>query len=181
MGLIKVSPTTDPQRAAAIRARLLNPPNAYREPVKVTQVRSVPSRSYGVTHLWNVQHDSHVIIWRLAKYQERIASLETQLREREDMILHMVPRDDIPRLPSMSAVDVCTATLARCAAEGLGSYTMSEILDRRRQKSLVFVRHRCMAAVVQTCRHLSYPQIGKFFGRHHSSVLHATKKLGAAR
>lgn len=179
MGYIPVSPTTDAHRAAAIRARLLNPPNAYREPVRAAP-KQIPQYFRRLV-CWNVQQDSHVTVWRLAKYQARIQSLEMELRAREDMILRMASREDIPDLPSMSAVDVCAATLARCAAEGLGTYTMSEILNRRREKSLVFVRHRCMAAVVQTCRHLSYPQIGKFFGKDHSSVYHAAKKFGAVR
>lgn len=59
MGLIEVSPTTSPQRAAAIRARLMNPPKRRAIPIHVAshpvQIQIQPKERE-----WLLQHDYHV-------------------------------------------------------------------------------------------------------------------------
>ena len=162
--------------AARARTRDIKP---FRKPV-VLEI-AAPATPASIIRAWLVYQDAHITAWKLASFQEQIKSLEMSLRNREDVINRMVGGYDIPALPRISAQEVCRDALSRCAAAGLGNYSMYEILGPRRSRDIVQVRHECIAAVVVNCHHLSYPQIGRFFNRDHTSILHAARKMGAAR
>lgn len=55
---------------------------------------------------------------------------------------------------------------------------VSEILGQRRNRPVVSARFAAMKAVADRRPDLSLPQIGKIFGRDHTTVLHAINKLG---
>lgn len=59
--------------------------------------------------------------------------------------------------------------------------TVTEVLGSSRKFSIVRVRQQAMAYVYVLCPHLSLPQIGTQFGRDHTTVLHAVRKLGVWR
>jgi chromosomal replication initiation ATPase DnaA len=164
----------------ATRVRLLGTTQTLkRSPQPANEPIKAPRLVY-VRH-WTVNQDSHVTAWRLWSYQERIKSLEMSLRNRETAIERMIGDNEEDFLPRISATDVCKAILSESAAKGLGNYSMQEIFGPRRDRRIVEVRHLCIAAVVQQCPHLSYPQIGRFFNRDHSSIYNAAKKHGAVR
>jgi hypothetical protein len=167
MGLIEVSPTTSPQRAAAIKARLygtpprkvLPKPEAPAEPKKPAVIfKFVPPPQIA-------QHDAHVFAWyktecdRLGK---RVSALEYKLGAYSDSGGNRVYADDI--------------ITKMCDYYGVSKI---DIRSERRTRALVLLRHK-MIWVVKKLTMLSYPQIGKHFGgRDHSSILFAERKIGA--
>jgi len=67
--------------------------------------------------------------------------------------------------------------LAVCDRFGV---TLAELRSHSRNALLVRARHAAMWAI----RHqtsLSYPQIGRLFDRHHTSVMHAVARIDGAR
>lgn len=186
MGLIEVSPTTTPQRAAAIRARLYGTPprkvlpKPEPEPAP-DEIEANQAKICARPRVWSVPYDCHVYAWRVAEYQQRILSLEMTLMNKERALSRMIGDQDVPNLPRVTANDVCKSVLASCTVDGFGNYTMSEILGPRRDRKIIEVRHRCVAAVVRKCSHLSYIQIGRFFNRDHTSILSAARKMGVDR
>lgn len=56
--------------------------------------------------------------------------------------------------------------------------TVENVLSARRSRYLVEARHACIAAVLKMRPDLSYPRIGKFFNRDHTSIIHVAKKSG---
>lgn len=185
MGLIEVSAYTTPQRAAAIRARLMGKP--VREAIEEA-VEDLPPEPEieiespaPVFRAWDVPYDSHVYAWRVANYERQIKSLQMTIENKERAISRMIGDQDVPILPRVTASDVCKSVLARCAVDGHGNYTMAEILGPRRDRKVIKVRHHCVAAVVRKCPHLSYVQIGRFFNRDHTSILSAARKMGVDR
>lgn len=162
MGLIEVSPTTSPQRAAAIRARLMNPP--MRAPRRIEREWSrqhnahVSTRSEHLTRAMlerlmsppverecNLQHDAHVnarAVYMLAELGPRVMAIP--------IIKEMC------RVYGVSYRDIC------------GDGRTREICFPR-QKMMWVVRHRTI---------FSFPEIGrKFGGRDHTTVLHAVNKI----
>lgn len=59
--------------------------------------------------------------------------------------------------------------------------SIEAIVGKRRDLSVVRARHAAMAAVYLNRPDMSLPQIGRIFGRDHTSCLHAIKKLGVWR
>jgi hypothetical protein len=185
MGLIEVKTYTSAAEmhadAIARRARL------WGKPAKDTEEQAIEAdpgevwKPAVVVRSWNAQHDAHVYSWKVADYERKIKSLQMTVENKERAISRMIGDQDVPNLPRVTASDVCKAVLARCAADGFGNYTMSEIFGPRRDRRLIEVRHRCVAAVVRKCPHLSYVQIGRFFNRDHSTVISAARKMGVAR
>lgn len=55
--------------------------------------------------------------------------------------------------------------------------TVTEIRGKRKHKGIVAARHEAFWLIRHMLHHLSYPQIGKYFGgRDHSTVMHGVKK-----
>lgn len=74
---------------------------------------------------------------------------------------------DFPHLP-LSLNDICRAVAREFALP------VSALRSRRRSHALVLPRQCAMWLCRDLC-HASYPQIGRFFARQHSSVLHAVR------
>lgn len=53
---------------------------------------------------------------------------------------------------------------------------LADLLGPSRAQYLVRARHMAMALAYSATRH-SYPEIGRAFGRHHSSVMHAREAI----
>lgn len=163
---------------AATRARLMDGPRKSFVPMIVRQKAAEPEPP---TKSWDLPYDAHITAWRLWSYDRRIKSLEMSLRNREESIKRMVGDEGREDCPRVMAADVCKSVLAECAAKGLGEFKMADIIGGRRDRAVVKVRHLCVASVVKQCSHLSYPQIGRFFDRDHTSILWAARKHGVAR
>ena len=56
--------------------------------------------------------------------------------------------------------------------------TIDEIFHKSRFRQCVLPRHEAMAAVAVAFPELSFPHLGRIFGRDHSSVMHACRKMG---
>jgi hypothetical protein len=189
MGFIEVKQYTSADEMlkahTATRARLMGKPqkpvNVYGE--SITDEPAIePPKVYIQPKVWNVPYDCHVYAWRIADYQRRVKSLEMSLRNKTNELDRILGRDvECPPLPRARPLDVVKDTLAKCALEGLGSYTLEEIRSPRRNRQIIKVRHRCIAEVADKCRHMSYPQMGMFFNREHTSILHAARKMGVQR
>ena len=63
---------------------------------------------------------------------------------------------------------------------GMFDLSVSDILGRSRERSLVYARHMAMWRVRKARPDLSYPQIAKAFGgRDHTTVIHAVRRMEA--
>jgi chromosomal replication initiation ATPase DnaA len=117
-----------------------------------------------------------------AKEAERkakaLAQVEAQQRAQEAAArrvaqLIQTTHDEIRMRPSGRAI-------AEAVAASYG-YTFHELLSHRREKRAVTARHEAIAAVARARPDMSYPAIGRLFGRDHTSIIHALKKTGAYR
>lgn len=65
---------------------------------------------------------------------------------------------------------------------GRHGVTAAEITGRHRSAPIVTARHEAIAIVYVECPSLSFPQIGRIFGkRDHSTIIHACRKMGVYR
>ena len=162
-----VAATTTPQRAAAIRARLLGTPP--RKVVKQIEVPAEPQKPKIVFKFVPspeiTQHDAHVFAWykkecdRLGK---KVSALEYKLGAYNDSEGNRVYADDI--------------VTKMCEYYGVSKI---DIRSERRTRALVLLRHK-MIWVVKKLTMLSYPQIGKHFGgRDHTTCLNAISRIEA--
>ena len=107
--------------------------------------------------------------------QREMIGIVTQLAE-----LHRsLKRSDIEaflrdKLPSKS---ITPLTVARAVAREFG-ITLPALRSSRRSQALVLPRQCAMWLCRKLC-HSSYPELGEFFSRQHSSVIHAVRKLEA--
>lgn len=66
--------------------------------------------------------------------------------------------------------------VAKIAAEhGL---TVDHIMSRSRFGQVVEARHAAICAIVRLCPQRSYPEVGRFFGLDHTSIMHAVHVSG---
>lgn len=70
----------------------------------------------------------------------------------------------------MSALPIQSAV---CAHFGIG---LRELISKDRHKSLAFARQLAMY-LCRTILKLSYPELGRAFGRDHSTVIHSCQKM----
>ena len=61
---------------------------------------------------------------------------------------------------------------------GKHGLTPDDILGERRHKHVIEARWEAIAAVYQTNPSWTLPQLGRFFCRDHTTVLHALRKMG---
>lgn len=99
----------------------------------------------------------------------------TQLSEKR----RSLKRDDIEEflnreLPTQS---ITPLKVSRAVAKDFG-ITLSALRSSRRSQALVLPRQCAMWLCRKLC-HVSYPELGAFFDRQHSSVIHAVRKLEA--
>jgi hypothetical protein len=63
----------------------------------------------------------------------------------------------------------------------LHNTTVSDIMGPSRFADHVKARHQAVAVVAERFPHWSLPQLGRFFGRDHTTILHALRKMGVRR
>lgn len=131
----------------------------------------------------------------------RIADLETALRQsnqerdeaQADVLTLLLDVSDLQGVVLSQAARVCElegfsteneivlrVPAKQIIAEVLEDFpgiTVSDILSQRRRRDLVKARHACMKAVHERRPDMSFPQIGRVFGRDHTSILHAVGHL----
>ena len=75
------------------------------------------------------------------------------------------------------SLDRRNMTMREIAEEiaALHGASLAALKGPRREKSISMARQQAMAAIYATHR-FSQPQIGKFFNRHHTTVLHAVRR-----
>ncbi|RLT06461.1 MAG: cell division protein ZapE [Planctomycetota bacterium] len=97
----------------------------------------------------------------------------TQLAERRRPLKRADIEDFLQReLPNKS---ITPLKVSRAVAKDFG-IALSALRSRRRSQALVLPRQCAMWLCRKLC-HLSYPELGAFFDRQHSSVIHAVRKL----
>jgi chromosomal replication initiator protein len=85
------------------------------------------------------------------------------------IVTHDYPIGPTPR-------DRMRAIVAQVAAEhGL---TIDHVMSKSRLDQVVEARRDAICAIVRLFPELSYPQVGKFFGMDHSSILHYVISAG---
>lgn len=72
--------------------------------------------------------------------------------------------------------EICVGVL-----RGFRGVTLAEVKGPLRNRSIVEARFACIYAVRQQRPDLSYPAIGRFFNKDHTSCLHAVNKVKAQR
>ena len=99
--------------------------------------------------------------------------LVTQLGERR----RSLKRADIEEFlrQELPAKSITPQKVTRAVAKEFG-ILISELRSTRRSQSLVLPRQCAMWLCRKLC-HASYPELGQFFERQHSSVIHAVRKL----
>lgn len=102
-----------------------------------------------------------------------LIGLVTQLGERR----RSLKRADIEEflLQELPAKSISPQKVTRAVAKEFG-ILISELRSTRRSQSLVLPRQCAMWLCRKLC-HASYPELGQFFERQHSSVIHAVRKL----
>lgn len=97
----------------------------------------------------------------------------TQLSERRRPLKRADIEDVLQReLPTKS---ITPQKVSRAVAKEFG-ITLSALRSSRRSQALVLPRQCAMWLCRKLC-HASYPDLGEFFERQHSSVIHAVRKL----
>ncbi|MBC7820167.1 MAG: AAA family ATPase [Planctomycetaceae bacterium] len=124
----------------------------------------------------SISRDALALLAELLEVSQReLIGVVTQLSE-----LHRsLKRADIEeflrnKLPTKS---ITPLTVARAVAREFG-ITLPAMRSSRRSQALVLPRQCAMWLCRKLC-HASYPELGEFFARQHSSVIHAVRKLEA--
>jgi hypothetical protein len=162
-----VAPTTTPQRAAAIRARLLGTPP--RKVVKEIEVPAEPQKPKIVFKFVPppeiTQHDAHVFAWykkECDRLSKEVSALEYLLSAYRNSGGNRVYVDEI--------ID------KMCEHYGVSK---RDIKSDRRTRDIVFPRQKMMW-IAKKMTHYGLPHIGRVFGdRDHTTVLHAVRKIDA--
>jgi hypothetical protein len=162
MGLIEVSERTSPQRAAAIRERLMNPP-----------VRTKPR----IEREWLLQYDAHVNAWSMHIARVMFERMMKPPDERE-WFLQQDAHVNARAVYMLKEIG-CRVMAIPIIKEMCREYGVSyhDICSHQRTKKICFPRQKMMWAI----RHrtmFSFPEIGrKFGGRDHTTVIHAINKI----
>lgn len=75
---------------------------------------------------------------------------------------------ELPRLKTIRSIVAATA-------KEFG-FTVQEIKSNRRNSGLVRARHIAIYRVYKLL-HCSYPELGEFFGRDHTTIMHAVRQV----
>lgn len=143
----------------AIRARLMGKP-----------VKPAPKKKPAVTWVEPyrrpiVDEDSHVRLWRWYLLNKR---------EIDVILSRQTPLDDFAIAPERESMkQICQRVI-----NALGNVTnLSEIIGDRRARVITEVRGKCYYEVRKLRPDLSFPAMGRFFNRDHTTILYITKKL----
>lgn len=82
------------------------------------------------------------------------------------------------QLTTRDAVNRIIKDVAAAAGTGV---TVADVMGRSRYAEIVAVRHKAMAEVYAAFPWMSYPQMGRLFGRDHSTCMHALQKMGVLK
>lgn len=160
----------------AIQARLLNPPvRVYRDTAEGLKISL---------------REANEALERMTKDRDRIKAaysleeryskkLELDVADRDARILTLGHR--VCELEGLGLTDSTgKRPVAEIVAEVLVNFpgvSWKEVQGIRRQRNLVIPRRLCMYQVAEQRPDLSLPRIGKIFGRDHTTILHAVRKL----
>lgn len=170
---------TELQRQAAtyqqVRARLWGKkapqPVVKIEPdVKIEPIEEKPKRK-------DCQADYHVWLYRIFKIRYGITTRAT---------LSIAPSQDyLPYTPVVSFdLEPPHKPMRQIALEVLENFpgvSLEEIKGSLRHRSIVEPRQLAMYEVQRQRPDLSYPAIGRFFHKDHTTVLHAVRKIKAMK
>lgn len=143
----------------AIRARLMGKP-----------VKPAPKKKPVVTWVEPyrrpiVDEDSHVRLWRWYLLNKR---------EIDVILSRQTPLDDFAIAPERESMkSICLRVIAATNK----SVSISEIIGYRRTRYITEVRQKCYFEIKKLRTDLSFPLIGRFFNRDHTTILHGIQKL----
>lgn len=170
------------QHYADIRKKLMGKPARQAPPppapiVDVPEIKPIPApqRSRIFLPMWSImdiQFDSHILTWR--SYIE--ANFGDMLRENEALKeqIHIISRGE-GYVPRPTGKDIIHDTLMR----DFPGTTYSEIMSDRKTRDITFPRKICMFEVYRQRPDMSLPQIGRLFGKDHTTILHAVQSVEA--
>lgn len=84
--------------------------------------------------------------------------------------------DAEPVILRRSMKDICLDTLRQ-----FPGISIEDVRGPHRARRIVAARHTCMYAIYKERKDVSFPALGRFFGRDHTSCLHAVRKIENGR
>ena len=162
--------------AKARRIRLMGitkPVNYKPEPIQKDTVR--PYLFQPITARRYEDADSHVRLWnwyRMNKYAID-ALIEVAITKQSD------PNKAVPEIefikPKRRIYDIVQDVIIQMGTD----VTMGELVGRSKKPNVLEVRQRAMFEVKMERPDVSYPAIGRFFNRDHSTAMHSIRKMAA--
>ena len=119
--------------------------------------------------------------FELEKRDAEIRQLKTDLADRNARVLDQA--DKLCKMMRVESEDEEFTPVRRVAdivAEVLQDYpgvTMADIVSVRRTRDLIKPRHQCYYEVYRQRPDLSFPAMGRYFKRDHTSILSGVRKL----
>ncbi len=122
----------------------------------------------------SISRDALALLAESVKISPReLIGIITQLSERRRSLKRADIEEFLNReLPTQS---ITPLKVSRAVAKDFG-ITLSALRSSRRSQALVLPRQCAMWLCRKLC-HVSYPELGAFFERQHSSVIHAVRKM----
>lgn len=167
--------------AQAVRARLMDPAAWVRQ-ADVERLRVALQAETERSQMALAENE--VLKARLMRQGCLVSRLELDLADRDARILAQADRICLLENVGMTGRQD-KKPVAEIIAEVLADFpdvTWQEISGIRRARRLIVPRQKCMFEVSRQRPDLSFPAIGRIFGgRDHTTIMHAVRKLGAAR
>ncbi|MDR9777218.1 helix-turn-helix domain-containing protein [Rhizobium hidalgonense] len=119
--------------------------------------------------------------FELDKRDAEIRQLKTDVADRNARVLDQAHKlCELMRIHSDEEEYVEIRSVKDIVDEVLQDYpgiTMAQIVSVRRTRELITPRHRCYYEVYRQRPDLSFPAIGRYFKRDHTSIISGVKKL----
>lgn len=113
------------------------------------------------------------LIGEIARLKGQMALMETRMRRIEGGRPRNVA---IVPLPEVHVPDIVTATVEKVSA--IHGVEPAELFASGRPRRVAWARFHAWHALKNSERALSYPWIARYFGFHHTSVIHGVWKWG---
>jgi len=117
---------------------------------------------------WMTTHcrfDAHVLSFeRMLVFRKKVFSFSTSIEVQVNPIVTVEPKLSMQQI-------------ARAVLSNYPGITFDDILSHRRTRDFVKVRHEIVRAIVKERPDLSFPAIGRFMKRDHTSILSAAGRL----
>jgi chromosomal replication initiator protein len=163
----------------AARERLLGKPVkptlaivAVIEPEQVVEVKTEPPRARPLWAWAEITFDWHIHAWR-----EFISNTISQIIHENAAMraaLQVASTDSAFVIADKRPVDDIVAEIL----VNFPGITRKDINSHHRTKDIIYPRHLCFYAVVESRPDLSFPQIGRLFGfRDHTTIIYGHKKV----